>query len=118
MPPKKAKTPSKEEYDDLAMECEQQKRQAELAQEAVEGYQKRMAQLVEREMATMRAFYDQQGQQQGQQQGLQQQGNEQHGSQGLQQGLQQQGQQHGGVGVSLAEILELGADNIPSMLDD
>ena len=37
MPPKKAKAPSKEEYDDLAMECEQQKRQAELAQEAGAG---------------------------------------------------------------------------------
>ena len=76
--PKKSsvKTPTKEEYDDLALECEHQKHQVEQAQEVAEQAQAAVAQL-EREIATMRAFYEQ-----GQRQGLQQQG-------------QQQGQQHG-----------------------
>ena len=103
MPTKKSsvKTPSKEEYDDLALECEQRKNQVEQAQEVAEQAQAAMAQLeleraqLERELATMRAFYEQQGQQ-GQQpgQGQQQQGNEQQGlQQGVHQGVQQQGQQ-------------------------
>ena len=97
MPTKKSsvKTPSKEEYDDLALECEQRKNQVEQAQNQVEQAQEvaeqaqaAVAQLeldraqMEREIATMRAFYEQ-----GQRQGLQQ--------QGLQQQGQQQGQQHG-----------------------
>ena len=93
MPTKKSsvKTPSKEEYDDLALECEQRKHQVEQAQEVAEQAQAAMAQLeleraqLEREMATMRAFYEQR-----QRQGLQQQGNEQP--------EHQQGQQYGQQG--------------------
>ena len=71
MPTKqKVKTPSKEEYDDLALECEHQKHQVEQAQEVAEQAQAAVAQLeleraqMEREIAAMRAFYEQ-GLQQG-----------------------------------------------------
>ena len=47
MPTKKSsvKTPSKEEYDDLALECEQRKHQVEQAQEVAEQAQAAVAQL-------------------------------------------------------------------------